>query len=156
MDTSTPDYATLRSFYRQMHRIVDRWDDRLRELGLHRRKFLVLVAIKSDSRTEAPSIGSLTKSTGLNRNVVREVITALVEQGLVTRAKDDGDRRRSALALTPTGEEWLEVLARGGVKDLSGWGADLVRVLQRIVPETSTRAAGGRPIETPQFTPAHM
>jgi DNA-binding MarR family transcriptional regulator len=87
---------------------------------------------------------------------VRDVVTALVEQGLVTRAKDDGDRRRSALALTPIGEEWLESLARGGVKDLSGWGADLVRVLQRIVPETSTRAAGGRSIEASHFSSAHM
>jgi len=112
-DSFTPDYATLGVYYRQMHRIVDRWDSRLRELGLERRKFLVLLAIKSSASCPAgPSIGGLAKSTLFNRNVIREIVTALVRQGLVTRARDRGDRRRTAIALTPLGDEWLALLVR--------------------------------------------
>ena len=128
-DSFTPDYATLGTYYRQMHRMVDRWDSRLRELGLERRKFLVLLAIKgSESSAAGPSIGGLAASTLFNRNVVREIVTALVRQGLVTRNRDGGDRRRMAIGLTPLGDEWLALLLRD----------DATRMF-RITPPLHTR-----------------
>ena len=153
-NTSSSDYTILRVFYGHLQGILERWDSRLRELGLHRRAFLMLVVIKSHSFSGAPSMRTLTQSTRLHRNRVRDLVATLVRQGLVKRARDQRDRRRAAISLTPTGEEWLTLLIRGDVNDVSRWGAEFGRVVQRVVAGTSNHAEPGRPAAAASFTPA--
>jgi hypothetical protein len=105
-DTLTPDFVALAAFYSRLYRVVEGWDSSLRELGLDRRKFLVLMAIKSRAWPPGPSIQALAASTLLSRNTVRELVTALARQRLITRTHDRSDRR------TDLGEEWLTILVR--------------------------------------------
>jgi DNA-binding MarR family transcriptional regulator len=136
-DTLTPDFVALAAFYSRLYRVVEGWDSSLRELGLDRRKFLVLMAIKSRAWPPGPSIQALAASTLLSRNTVRELVTALARQRLITRTHDRSDRRRAAITLTDLGEEWLTILVRDDRNHIDSRGAP-ARVLSHITPALRT------------------
>lgn len=78
------------------------------ELTPRQLQCLVIVA----SQETTPML-SLRAEMGMSRALTSNVVDRLVRRGLVTRIKDDRDRRRATLRLTPLGDAMIKRLYPG-------------------------------------------
>lgn len=74
------------------------------EAGLSAAQLFVLRQL---AEREATSVGDLAASTLTDRSSVAAVVERLAESGLVAAARDDADRRRILVRLTPSGRARL-------------------------------------------------
>jgi DNA-binding MarR family transcriptional regulator len=75
--------------------------------GLRRYHFTVLVALDEDGPTSQAALG---RRLSIDRSDMVAVINDLARDGLVARERDDDDRRRNLIRLTPGGERALRRL----------------------------------------------
>src|SRR4051794_8623551 len=72
----------------------------IRPLGLGAQQYLVLSQLRDLGQT---SQAELAAALGLDPSNLASTAAELVDRGLVDRSRDDADRRRYALTLTPAG-----------------------------------------------------
>lgn len=83
-------------------RVVGRaFDDALAEAGGSLPTWLVLVSLKAG---RASNQRELAETVGIQQATLSHHLNALVEQGLVTRERDPGNRRSHRVELTPAGD----------------------------------------------------
>jgi DNA-binding MarR family transcriptional regulator len=75
--------------------------------GLRRYHFTVLVALDEDGPASQAALG---RRLSIDRSDMVAVINDLARDGLVARERDDDDRRRNLIRLTPGGERALRRL----------------------------------------------
>ena len=80
--------------------------DALAEHGLRRHHYRVLVALAEDGEASQADLG---RRLWLDRSDLHGVLAELDAAGLTTRVRDEQDRRRNLVALTPDGERVLAV-----------------------------------------------
>jgi MarR family transcriptional regulator, lower aerobic nicotinate degradation pathway regulator len=88
-----------------------RWARMLTEHGLNPSHFALLMAL---DQLGTASQRQLSHAIGLDPRNAVPLIDALQRHGLLQRHPDPNDRRRHAVALTPTGAALLRRLRRGG------------------------------------------
>jgi DNA-binding MarR family transcriptional regulator len=76
----------------------------LAEHGLRRHHYRVLVALAEDGQATQADLG---RRLWLDRSDLHGVLAELDEAGLTARVRDEGDRRRNLVALTPEGSRVL-------------------------------------------------
>jgi DNA-binding MarR family transcriptional regulator len=76
----------------------------LAEHGLRRHHYRVLVALAEDGEATQADLG---RRLWLDRSDLHGVLAELDDAGLTTRVRDERDRRRNLVALTPAGERAL-------------------------------------------------
>ncbi len=92
------------------------------DLSMAQLKILFILA------TENPiSIGQVAEKLGIGFPTASYQVDKVVQAGLVRRAEDASDRRRTLAFLTPTGEELVQRLGRGRKERLREW-------LDRLAP----------------------
>jgi MarR family transcriptional regulator, lower aerobic nicotinate degradation pathway regulator len=89
---------------RQGDRLVS---DRLAAAGLRKYHFTVLVALEEHGPTSQAALG---RRLSIDRSDMVAVINDLERDGLVARGRDEEDRRRNLVALTPAGADARERL----------------------------------------------
>lgn len=97
------------------------------------------------------SVGELAQTLSVGSPAASVLVDALVRQGLLTRAEDPADRRRTLVALSPQGQELAERLLRGSVRRAADWLmrlsdkdlADLARVMQTLAAMVSLDLSSG-------------
>jgi DNA-binding MarR family transcriptional regulator len=80
--------------------------DALAEHGLRRHHYRVLIALAEDGQATQADLG---RRLWLDRSDLHGVLAELDAAGLTTRVRDERDRRRNLVALTPEGERVLAV-----------------------------------------------
>ncbi|MCG2797956.1 MAG: MarR family winged helix-turn-helix transcriptional regulator [Cellulomonas sp.] len=108
-----------------------------------------IAIVRMLSRREQLTLGEVAAGLRVDLSVASRQVTCLVDQGMVERAVDDGDRRIRTLRLTDTGRELSEQigaeLRRRTQIGFAGWGEDelheAVGMLQRLA-EAMTAAGG--------------
>ena len=104
------------------------------------------------------TIGEAAGHLSRAQSVVSDIVSHLVEQGLLERESDPGDRRRTLVWLTPAGHEALrrdrEVLSldrlAAALGRLPGGQADtLIAGLRALVGQATTPATANREGEPP-------
>jgi len=81
-----------------------RLDEGLRRLGLSRLSWCVLLAVGNEG-LENPS--GIAEFIGIDRTATSRVLRQMEGQGLIARSAGKGDRRTTAVRLTPKGRETL-------------------------------------------------
>jgi DNA-binding MarR family transcriptional regulator len=76
----------------------------LRPLGLGAQQYLVLDQLRM---LGAPSQAELADALGIDRSNLAAIAADLCDRGLAERTRDDADRRRYVLRLSPDGERLL-------------------------------------------------
>jgi DNA-binding MarR family transcriptional regulator len=110
----------------------------VREAGVSRHHFAVLAALEEAGASSQAALG---RRVWLDRSDLHAVLADLEVDGLVARVRDERDRRRNLVRLTPAGAERLEQLqarAEGAqaalLEPLSPEERDeLSRLLRRVV-----------------------
>lgn len=91
-------------------------------------------------------VGRVAQALGIGNPAASVLVDALVRQGLLTRAEDPADRRRTLVALSLQGQQLVERLLRGSVQRMADWLmrlsdkdlADLVRVMRTLAAVASS------------------
>jgi len=129
------DYQALAEFRYQIRRFLHFSEQVVKEAGLERGQYQLMLAIKGMPADVRPRIRELANRMQIQHHSAVELINRLEAGGYVDRARAENDRREVLLALTPKGEKVLGELALHHQEELRSAGPELVAALHRVMRE---------------------
>jgi DNA-binding MarR family transcriptional regulator len=127
------DYQALAEFRYQIRRFLHFSEQVVKQAGMERGQYQLLLAIKGIPGGVRPRIGELANRMQIRHHSAVELGKRLEKGGYVHRTRAQDDRREVLLALTPKGEEVLGELALHHQDELRSSGPELVSALRRIM-----------------------
>jgi DNA-binding MarR family transcriptional regulator len=131
------DYQALAEFRYQIRRFLHFSEQEVKQAGLERGQYQLMLAIKGMPAGVRPRIRELANRMQIRHHSAVELINRLEARSFVHRARARDDRREVLLALTPKGERVLSELAIHHHEELRSAGPELVAALRRIMREGS-------------------
>jgi DNA-binding MarR family transcriptional regulator len=129
------DYQALAEFRYQIRRFLHFSEQVVKQAGLERGQYQLMLAIKGMPPEVRPRIRELANRMQIRHHSAVELVNRLEAGGFVHRARAQDDRREVLLALTTKGEKVLAELALHHRDELRTAGPDLVNALRRIMRE---------------------
>jgi len=127
------DYRALAELRYQIRRFLHFSEERARAAGVEPQQHQLLLAIKGLPEGCRPTIRHIADRLFLAHHSTVELVSRLVDKGLLTRARSDDDRREVLVQLTARGERVLRSLARAHEQELQNAGPELIRSLQPLL-----------------------
>jgi DNA-binding MarR family transcriptional regulator len=134
------DYQALAEFRYQIRRFLHFSEQVVKQGGLERGQYQLLLAIKGMPAAVRPTIGELAGRMQIRHHSAVELVNRLEAGGFVHRTRAQDDRREVLLALTGKGEKMLGELALHHREELRSAGPELVTALRRIMREGNNGA----------------
>lgn len=129
------DYQALADFRFQIRRFLHFSEQVVKQAGLERGQYQLMLAIKGIPPGVRPRIRELATRLQIRHNSAVELVNRLEAGGFVHRSRAQDDRREVLLALTPKGEKVLAELALHHHEELRSSGPALVTALRRIMQQ---------------------
>ena len=133
-------YRSLAEFRYQVRRFLHFSERESRAFSLQPQHYQLLVAIKGLPIGKTPTIGTLAERMQLEHHSLVELLDRASQQGLVSRRRDEGDRRRVGIRLTAKGDRLVAELARRHVAELQTAGRDLKAALEPLLRSEDVRS----------------
>jgi DNA-binding MarR family transcriptional regulator len=133
MKLTLSDYQALAEFRYQIRRFLHFSEQVVKQAGMERGQYQLLLAIKGIPAGVRPRIGELANRMQIRHHSAVELVNRLEKGGYVHRARAQEDRREVLLALTPKGEKVLGELALHHHDELRSSGPELATALRRII-----------------------
>jgi DNA-binding MarR family transcriptional regulator len=127
------DYQALAEFRYQIRRFLHFSEQVVKQAGLERGQYQLMLAIKGMPAGVRPRIRELAGRLQIRHHSAVELVNRLEAGGFVHRTRAQDDRREVLLALTAKGEKVLGELALHHHDELRSTGPELVVSLQRIM-----------------------
>jgi DNA-binding MarR family transcriptional regulator len=127
------DYQALAEFRYQIRRFLHFSEQVVKQAGLERGQYQLMLAIKGMPPGVWPRIRELATRMQIRHHSAVELINRLEAGSFVHRTRAADDRREVLLALTPKGEKVLAELAIHHHDELRSAGPELVAALRRIM-----------------------
>jgi DNA-binding MarR family transcriptional regulator len=137
---TSSDYQALAEFRYQIRRFLHFSESVVKQAGLERGQYQLMLAIKGMPEGSRPRIRELAERMQIRHHSAVELVNRLEAGGYVHRARADSDRREVLLALTPKGEKILAELARHHQDELRTAGPELVAALRRVMRDGTERS----------------
>jgi DNA-binding MarR family transcriptional regulator len=102
------------------------------EAGLNPEQYEALLAIKAFASRKGLFISQLSERLQVRHHSAVNIVDRLAERKLVTRTAGETDRRRRHVQLTAKGEQLIEELAAGHLKELRDRSAEMIKGLERL------------------------
>jgi DNA-binding MarR family transcriptional regulator len=131
------DYQALAEFRHQIRKFLHFSEQAIKQAGLERGQYQLMLAIKGMPAGVRPRIRELANRMQIRHHSAVELINRLESRGWVHRERAQDDRREVLLALTPRGEKILAELALHHRNELRTAGPTLVAALRRVMREDS-------------------
>ncbi len=147
------DYQALAEFRYQIRRFFHFSEQVVKQAGLERGQYQLMLAIKGMPAGVRPRIRELANRMQIRHHSAVELVNRLEAGGFVHRARAQADRREVLLALTSKGEKVLGELALHHHDELRLAGPELVTALRRIMREGG-EASGAHSAFSPRKGPA--
>jgi DNA-binding MarR family transcriptional regulator len=129
------DYQALAEFRYQIRRFLHFSEQAVKDAGMERGQYQMMLAIKGMPAGVRPLIRELADQMQIRHHSAVEMINRLEAGGYVHRSRAKSDRREVLLALTPKGEKVLSELALHHREELRSAGPELVSALRRVMRE---------------------
>jgi DNA-binding MarR family transcriptional regulator len=129
------DYQALAEFRYQIRRFLHFSEQVVKQAGLERGQYQLMLAVKGMPAGVRPRIRELATRMQIRHHSAVELVNRLEAGGFVHRTRARDDRREVLLALTPKGEKVLSELAIHHHDELRLAGPELVAALRRIMRE---------------------
>ena len=126
-------FLSLAEFRYQVRRFLHFSERESRAFGLQPQHYQLLVAIKGLPPGKISTVGVLAERMQLEHHSLVELLDRASQQGLVSRKRDAGDRRRVGIHLTAKGERLVEELASRHVAELQSSGRHLMAALDSLL-----------------------
>src|SRR5947208_899582 len=137
-DSLTSDeYHALAEFRYQLRRFLHFSEQAARAAGLEPQQHQLLLALRGFPDEQPVTIGDLAERLLLQHHSTVELVDRSARQGLVERQRDETDRRRVIVRLTPAGEAVLRELSLPHRQELRTTGPALVRALNTLLREVA-------------------
>jgi DNA-binding MarR family transcriptional regulator len=136
---SLADYRALAEFRYQIRRYLHFSEQVVKEAGLERGQYQLMLAIKGMPAGVRPRIRELANRMQIRHHSAVELVNRLEAGSFVHRARARDDRREVLLALTAKGERVLAELALHHHDELRTAASDLVTALRRIMRAGSSK-----------------
>ena len=127
------DYQALAEFRYQIRRFLHFSEQVVKQAGLERSQYQLLLTIKGMPSGVRPRIRELADRMQIRHHSAVELVNRLERGGFVHRTRARDDRREVLLALTPKGEKVLGELALHHHDELRSSAPELVTALRRIM-----------------------
>jgi DNA-binding MarR family transcriptional regulator len=134
------DYQGLADFRYQIRRFLHFSEQVVKEAGLERGQYQLMLAIKGMPTGVRPRIRELSNRMQIRHHSTVELVNRLEAGGFVHRTRAREDRREVLIALTPKGEKVLGELALHHHDELRSAGPELVAALRRVMREGNDNA----------------
>jgi DNA-binding MarR family transcriptional regulator len=108
-----------------------------RAAGLEPQQHQLLLSAKGLPDHLEPTIGTLAERMQLQHHSTVELVDRLEERGFVRRVRDDVDRRRVLVHVTPAGEAVLRELSQHHLAEFRSNGPLLLKALSAVVHDDS-------------------
>jgi DNA-binding MarR family transcriptional regulator len=135
------DYQGLAEFRYQIRRFLHFSEQVVKQSGLERGQYQLMLAIKGMPAGVRPRIRELAGRLQIRHHSTVELVNRLEAGGFVHRTRGQDDRREVLLALTAKGEKVLGELALHHHDELRSTGPELVTALQRIMRDGNNAPA---------------
>lgn len=129
------DYQALAEFRYQIRRFLHFSEEVVKEAGMERGQYQLMLAVKGMPAGVRPRIRELANRMQIRHHSAVELVNRLEAGGFVHRTRAKDDRREVLLGLTPKGEKVLSALALHHHDELRLAGPELVAALRRIMRE---------------------
>ena len=129
------DYEVLAEFRYLLMRFAAFSEHAAQAAGLAPRQHQALLAIKGYPGGGEATIGDLAQRLGIRHHSTVGLVDRLVSRGYLVRRGDPGDRRRTFLSLTASGEQALAGLSAAHRRELRRVAPLLKSLLGRLGPE---------------------
>jgi DNA-binding MarR family transcriptional regulator len=130
---SLSDYQALAEFRHQIRRYLHFSEQAVKNAGMERGQYQLLLAIKGMPTGVRPRIREIAARMQVRHHSAVELINRLEARGFILRTRVPEDRREVLLALTPKGETILRELAIHHREELKSAGPELVEALRRVM-----------------------
>lgn len=127
------DYQALAEFRHQIRKYLHFSEQAVRDAGLERGQYQLMLAIKGMPAGVRPRIRELAQRMQIRHHSAVELVNRLEAGRYVRRQRAQDDRREVLLALTPFGERTLSELALHHHEELRSAGPTLVAALRRLM-----------------------
>lgn len=128
--------AAAQDFLRVAKRMLGAFGEAFSAYDLSPGRYSVLMALDVQRPSMAPS--EIADRLGVTRATVTGLIDGLVRDGLATHAAEETDRRRKAIALTPSGEALIDRVVPAIFKRMT----DMMAPLSPDERDTAVRLLG--------------
>lgn len=124
------DFAMLADFRYHLRRFAQNSESEAQAHGLAPQQHQALLAIKA--RTTAPTVSELAQRLCIKPHSAAELVSRLVQMGMLVREADRRDGRRALLYLTPLAERTLDSLSSAHQAQLRDIRPLLVHLLEKF------------------------
>ncbi len=138
------DYRALAEFRYQIRQFLGFSERAARDSGLEPRQHQLLLALKGLPAETEPTIGELARRLNVEHHSAVEMIDRLERRRLVSRVRDEADKRRVLVHLTPRGDTLLGQLTLSHRTELRAAAPALVAALASLTGNQRRRQAGRR------------
>lgn len=149
-----PDYRALSDFRYSIRRFLRFSSEAAAEAGLEPQQHQLMLAIKAMDGEGPATVGALADRLLIRHHSCVGLIDRLLKKGYVERQRDEKDRRRVIVTLTPAGEQVLHDLSVHHRAAIERAAPALVNVLNALVGNGDSEAAArALEAETPGIKP---
>ena len=124
-------YAAIASFRLELRRFLAFSEAATTRAGVPPQQHQALLAIAGHAGTEPPSVGTIAEQLLIAPNSAAELVSRMVEAGLLEKTPASQDRRRAELALTHIASDLLRRLTAAHLEELKTLEPALKRALGR-------------------------
>lgn len=134
-------YAAIARFRFELRRFLAFSEQAAARHGLPPQQHQALLAIAGHVGEQAPTVGLVAEQLMIAPASAVELVSRMVAAGLLTKAPDPTDRRRSRLEITEAGDAVLKQLTQAHLRELQVLEPALARALRRLA---RSGKAGGK------------
>jgi DNA-binding MarR family transcriptional regulator len=129
---SDSDYVALAEIRYRIRSFLTFSEAAARGVGLEPKQHQLLLALRGLDADEAPTVGRVAQRLQIQPNSAVELVRRCVENGLLEKRADTGDRRVVHLRITRRGEKLLERLTQAHLTELRSMAPALTRMMSRL------------------------
>ena len=126
---TTEQYAALADFRFRLRRFLAFSEAAAARAGLPPQQHQALLTLAGNAGRAPATVGLIAEHLLIAPHSAAELVTRMVEGGLLTKTRAADDRRRSALSLTARAEALLRTLTAAHLEELRGLAPALADVL---------------------------
>jgi DNA-binding MarR family transcriptional regulator len=132
-EKSLVDYRKLAEVRHQIRQFLHVSEQSARVHGIEPQQHQLMLAIKGLPKGSRPNVATLARRLCVRHDNAVKVVNRLVERGIAVRHRDQENRSKVLVQLTPFGEQVLEKLKDVHLQELGTRSRELCRALQAIL-----------------------
>lgn len=129
---SREQYAAIAAFRFQLRRFLAFSEAAALAAGVPPQQHQALLSVAGHMAPEPPTVGVIAEQLLVAPHSAAELVSRMVEGGLLTKTRSTQDRRRMELALTPKADILLIELTAAHLQELRTMEPALIRALGRL------------------------